>query len=166
MKTPDDLLDELCYLIFSQINYYLSRRMTPDLTVQTIIEFTPDCLDDLITLGIKGLILDLDDTLRFKGQEISLLNKGWLAMARKRLKVIILSNGYCSKTNKYLQEEGISYIGMAYKPFKKSYQRALKSLDLTPDEVMMIGDDYFSDIYGGKRNNLKTALVLKRKNNT
>ena len=29
-------------------------------------------------------------------------------------------------------------------------------------KVLMVGDDYFSDIYGGKRSNLGTVLVRKK----
>ena len=51
----------------------------------------------------------------------------------------------------------IAYLGLAYKPWKRSFQRALKPLLLSPSEVLMVGDDYFSDIYGGKRSNLGTV---------
>lgn len=36
------------------------------------------------------------------------------------------------------------------------------SLLLSPSEVLMVGDDYFSDIYGSKRSNLGTVLVRKK----
>ena len=42
---------------------------------------------------------------------------------------------------------------------KKSFIKACEKLELTPDKVMVIGDSLFGDIYGGKRNNMKTALV-------
>ena len=32
-------------------------------------------------------------------------------------------------------------------------------MKLSPDKVIVIGDSLVSDIYGGKRNNMKTALV-------
>ena len=35
----------------------------------------------------------------------------------------------------------------------------MDKLELNDTEVFMIGDDYFSDIYGGSRNKLKTILV-------
>lgn len=31
--------------------------------------------------------------------------------------------------------------------------------DLSPNKVMTIGDSLFDDIYVGKRNNMKTALI-------
>ena len=35
----------------------------------------------------------------------------------------------------------------------------MDKLELNDPEVFMIGDDYFSDIYGGSRKKLKTILV-------
>ena len=32
-------------------------------------------------------------------------------------------------------------------------------MNLRPDKVMTIGDSLFDDVYGGKRNNMKTALI-------
>lgn len=83
-------------------------------------------------------------------------------MAKRKLKIIILSNGYCASTEKYLKSMDIAYLGLAYKPWKRNFQRALKSLLLSPSEVLMVGDDYFSYIYGGKRSNLGTVLVRKK----
>ena len=30
---------------------------------------------------------------------------------------------------------------------------------VSPEHVLMVGDNLFDDIYGGKRNNMKTALI-------
>lgn len=162
MNLSSDLLNKFCYYVFNLINYYLSKKITPDLLIDDIKELSSDCLDDLISIGIKGLILDLDETLRFNQEEIPTYNKEWLFMAKRKLKIIILSNGYCASTEKYLKSMDIAYLGLAYKPWKRSFQRALKSLLLSPSEVLMVGDDYFSDIYGGKRSNLGTVLVRKK----
>ena len=63
---------------------------------------------------------------------------------------------------KYLKNIGINYIGLAYKPLKSSFKKALHDLNLGPDEVFMIDDDYFSNIYGGNRNKLRTVLINKK----
>lgn len=34
-------------------------------------------------------------------------------------------------------------------------------MNLSPDKVMTVGDSLFDDVYGGKKNNMKTALVKK-----
>lgn len=155
----DKLIDKFCDIIFSIINYYISKNLNPDLTISDIKELSGDNLDDLKTNGIKGLIIDLDETLRFDKKDIPMCNKEWLQMAKTKLKIVVLSNGYCPNTEKYLKEIGIDYISLAYKTLKKSFKKAITDLNLAPDEIFMIGDDYFSDIYGGSRNKLKTILV-------
>lgn len=155
----DKLIDKFCDIIFSFINYYISKNLNPDLTISDIKELSSDNLDDLKTNGIKGLIIDLDETLHFDKKDIPMCNKEWLQMAKTKLKIVVLSNGYCPNTEKYLKKIGIDYISLAYKPLKKSFKKAITDLNLAPDEIFMIGDDYFSDIYGGSRNKLKTILV-------
>ncbi len=63
MNLSSDLLDKFCDYVFNLIKYYLSKKITPDLLIDDIKELSSDCLDDLISIGIKGLILDLDETL-------------------------------------------------------------------------------------------------------
>lgn len=63
MNLSSDLLDKFCYYVFNLINYYLSKKITFVLLFDDIEELSSDCLDDLISIGIKGLILDLDETL-------------------------------------------------------------------------------------------------------
>ncbi len=63
---------------------------------------------------------------------------------------------------KYLKNIGINYIGLAYKPLKSSFKKAFYDLNLGPEEVFMIDDDYFSDIYGGNRNKLRTVPINKK----
>ena len=106
-----------------------------------------------------GIILDVDETLRKELKDIPKCNKEWIESVKGKLKIIILSNGRDSEIKQYFEDNGIDYIGFANKPLKKSFIKACEKLELTPDKVMVIGDSLFGDIYGGKRNNMKTALV-------
>lgn len=158
----DKLVADFCNIVFDLINYYLSKNIEPDLTVRDIKELSSDTIDDLIMNGIKGLIIDLDETLRFDKEDITKVNQEWLQMAKSKLKIVVLSNGYWENTKKYLKNIGINYIGLAYKLSKSSFKKALQDLNLGPDEVFIIGDYYFSDIYGSSRNKLRTVLINKK----
>ena len=57
------------------------------------------------------------------------------------------------------KEKGIDYIGFAHKPLKKNFLKACEKMNLSPDKIMTIGDSLFDDVYGGKKNNMKTVLV-------
>ncbi len=54
--------------------------------------------------GIKGLIIDLDETLRFAKENITKVNQEWLQMAKSKLKIVVLSNGYCQNTKEVSKE--------------------------------------------------------------
>ncbi|MSQ32141.1 MAG: HAD family hydrolase [Dehalococcoidia bacterium] len=43
------------------------------------------------------------------------------------------------------------------KPDRRFFQSILKSLDKSPEECVMVGDDYFNDISGAKRSGIHTV---------
>ena len=146
--------------ILDLVNYVLSKVINPDITVENVNQLTSEEIDKLKQeYGIEGIILDVDKTLRKELKDIPKCNKEWIESVKGKLKIIILSNGRDSEIKQYFEDNGIDYIGFANKPLKKSFIKACEKLELTPDKVMVIGDSLFGDIYGGKRNNMKTALV-------
>ena len=54
--------------------------------------------------GIKGLIIDLDETLPFTKEDITKINQKWLQMAKNKLKIVVLSNGYWQNTKEVSKE--------------------------------------------------------------
>ena len=142
------------------VHYVLSKVIKPDITLEKINELDSNVIDKLKQqYGIEGIILDVDETLRKEMKDIPKCNKEWIKSLKGKLKVIIVSNGKDKKIEQYFEENGIDYIGFAHKPLKKNFLKACEKMNLSPDKVMTIGDSLFDDIYGGKRNNMKTALV-------
>lgn len=154
------LEDRIIDWFFSKVNIAMSKVIKPDMKVDNV-----GCLnrEEIKALkekyGIKGVILDIDETLRHDMGEIPDVNKEWIDMIKEELKVIIVSNGVDKKIERYFELLGIDYIGFAHKPLKKNFRKACEKLDLEPEEILVIGDDTFSDIYGGRRNNMKTVQV-------
>lgn len=146
--------------IFSLITRIIALKTSPDIAVNTINELTEEQIDKLkIEKGIEGILLDLDETLRKEMQEIPTCNQEWLDMIKTKFKVIIVSNGSDKKMQEFFKLKGIDYIGIARKPFKKNFRKACQMMNLEPEKVMVIGDDLFSDIYGGKRMGMSTIQV-------
>lgn len=157
MKPLEDIVAEK---LLDLVQYVLSKFIKPDITIGKVSELNPETIDKLKQeYGIEAVILDIDETLRKEMKDIPKCNKEWLDSLEGKLKVIILSNGRDYKIEKYFQEKGIDYIGFAHKPLKKNFLKACEKMQVSPDKVMAIGDRIFDDIYGGKRNNMKTALV-------
>lgn len=111
--------------------------------------------------GIEAIILDVDKTLRADMQSIPKVNQDWLESLNGKVKMIILSNGVDKDIEQYFAERGIDYIGFACKPFKRNFVKACKKLNIKPENIMVVGDSLFGDIYGGKKNKIKTVLVRK-----
>lgn len=151
--------DRIADKIFESINYLLSFRIKPDMTIDKVGDLKLEDIRRLKEQGIKGVILDVDETLRTNMGSIPKCNQEWLDVLKSELKVIIVSNGVDDKIQKYFDAKGIDYIGFAHKPFKRNFNKACQKLGLRAEEMMIIGDDLFSDIYGGKRNNMRTVMV-------
>lgn len=159
MKT---LEEKVADKIFDLVNYILSRIIKPDITLDNVTQLTEEEIGKIKQqYGIQGIILDVDETLRRDMKSIPQTNQDWIESLRGKIKIIILSNGIDKEIERYFNEKGIDYIGFACKPIKKNFLKACEKMNLNPDEVLVIGDSLFDDIYGGKRNNMKTALVKK-----
>lgn len=157
MKTLDELIVDK---ILDLLHYVLSKFIKPDITLEKINELDSSAIDQLKQqYGIEGIILDVDETLRKEMRDIPKCNKEWIESLKGKLKIIILSNGKDKMIEQYFQENGIDYIGFAHKPLKRNFLKACEKMNLSPDKVMTIGDSLFDDVYGGKKNNMKTALV-------
>ena len=147
-------------IIFEGVNRFLCRLIHADKEVESVTELTSSEIDKLIDYyGIKGVILDVDETLRFNMKQVPTENDKWLDMLKDKLKVVVLSNGVDKNIETYLKEKGIIYISFALKPLKKNFIKARELLSLPSSAIAVIGDDILSDIYGGKRNNMVTIKI-------
>lgn len=157
MKPIENIIADKIYQLINQV---LSRIIKPDITVEQVTQLTEEKITEIKReYGIEGIILDVDETLRKKMKPISESSKKWIEAIQKQLKVIVVSNGLDSKVREYLKTQGIEYIGLANKPLKGSFTKACKKLDTSPEKVLVVGDSLVSDILGGRRSNMKTALV-------
>lgn len=154
-------LDEMvANKIMDLINYILSKIIKPDIMVDKVTQLNEEEIEKIKQkYGIEGIVLDVDDTLRKNMKSIPKANKDWIESLRGKIKIIIVSNGKDKNIEKYFKEKDIDYIGFAHKPLKRNFLKACQKMNLTPDKVLAVGDSLFDDIYGGKRNNMKTALV-------
>ena len=163
MKTLEDLVAEkLCDLV----HYALSKIIKPDMTLNKVNELDIQAIEKMKQqYGIEAIILDVDDTLRKEMKDIPKCNKEWIEGLKGKIKIMIVSNGVDRDIEKYFKENGIDYIGFACKPLKKNFIKACEKMNVNPESVLMVGDSLFDDIYGGKRNKMKTALVKEVEDN-
>lgn len=163
MKTLDELVADK---ILDLMHYVLSKFIKPDMTLNKVNELDVQAIEKLKQqYGIEAIILDVDDTLRKEMKDIPKVNKEGIEDLKDKIKIMIVSNGIDKDIEKYFDENGIDYIGFACKPLKKNFVKACEKMNVNPERVLMVGNSLFDDIYGGKRNKMKTALVKEVEDN-
>lgn len=111
--------------------------------------------------NIKGIIVDLDNTLVAWGKkEVSQRVIDWVKEAKKlELKICIVSNTNSKRVAELAKIFDIPYHSKYFKPFSIAFNNGLKILDTKKSETAVIGDQIFTDIWGGNRLKLLTILV-------
>lgn len=110
---------------------------------------------------IKLIIFDMDNTLVDNKYTYTEELKEWMQHIKdKGIKLYILSNSPMEKKVKRISNElGIKYIYNAKKPFLKGFKAVVENSKVKKKNVMMIGDQLFTDVWGGNRFGIKTILV-------
>jgi len=111
--------------------------------------------------GVAGIICDLDNTL--VGARVHAATpelRAWLERVRSLgFKVIIVSNNRRARVSRFAEPLGIPYICSARKPVRASFRKALALLGLSPEQVVVIGDQLLTDVLGARRTGLRVILV-------
>ncbi len=134
------------------------RALLPDLVVNRVQDID---LTRLYRQGIRGLLIDLDNTLvPWDRASIGPDVAQWLQSVQSQgFSVCFVSNGMPERVAKFSADVGIPAVGRAVKPRKTPFRRALKLLGLTSDQCAVIGDQLFTDVLGGNRMGMLTVLI-------
>jgi len=140
----------------------LLKNLYPRMYVSSILEITPDLLK---SLGLKGVIFDLDNTIvrRDSVNAPPEVLKLILEMREAGFKMGIVSNNSRKRVGAIAAEMDIPYVHRAVKPLVGPFRRALKLLNTDPWETALVGDQIFTDILGGNMTGLYTILVVPMK---
>lgn len=132
--------------------------LLPRLYVDSIEEITADVLEKN---GIKGLILDIDNTLvpnHVADADDNVLE--WTdAMKAAGFKLCIVSNGARKRVARFNEKLGLFAVHRAMKPAKRAFLKAGMVMGLESRQIAVVGDQIFTDVYGGNRAGMFTILV-------
>jgi len=111
--------------------------------------------------NIKGLIFDVDNTIAAMGKGITEGSYKWIKEAKELgYKICILSNSInIKKVRKIMTDLDVLGLCFAKKPNTNGFEMALNLLDLKKDEVVMVGDQIFTDVLGANKFGIKSILV-------
>lgn len=118
-------------------------------------------LELLNKYNIKGLILDVDNTLINLDRKMPEGVSDWAKNLKNNgLKICILSNSNkIDKVGAVAKILNVPYIFFGKKPLKSGFLRAKDILKLDNENIAVVGDQIFTDIIGANRCNMFSILV-------
>lgn len=130
----------------------------PTWMVESIYQITPKQLEKN---NIKAVLTDLDNTLiawdNPEATEESIL---WIErMKEAGIPVVIMSNNSGDRVSKVAEFLSVDYIPRSMKPSRRGFRQALTRLDLSKEEVLMVGDQVLTDVLGANRYGVQSVLV-------
>ena len=132
----------------------------PDYYFDTVYQVSPEML---AKNGIKGIILDIDNTLvPYEIPTPTPENEAWLrSMWDASIKTAFVSNNHKQRVELYNEKLGCPAFYDSGKPMKKACNRALEALGLEAKECAIIGDQVFTDVVAGRNAHLGMAILVK-----
>ena len=134
-------------------------NLTPTYQFTVLSDITIEWLKDR---EVKGLILDLDNTIISEDDRyLSPQVETWLRHVKgSGIQVFLVSNGKRQARFLYWKERlHLPGFHRAKKPFKVGFQRAMRSMNLRPHEVIVIGDSFHTDVLGAKISQLRSIQI-------
>ncbi|MCR4794627.1 MAG: YqeG family HAD IIIA-type phosphatase [Ruminococcus sp.] len=129
-----------------------------DFAFRRTVDITPEFLEKH---GIRGLILDVDNTLTTHDNPVpaeGIVN--WLdCMKKNGIKLIIVSNNHAERVRKFADPLGLDFVSDGGKPLKRGYTAAMKKMGLSASETAAVGDQLFTDVWGANFAKVKMLYV-------
>lgn len=139
----------------------LLKNFYPKYTFEKVEDIPYDLIN---REGIRLILMDMDNTLiDSKGKFSKELRKWIKDIKSKGIILYIVSNSFSEKTVKRISKElGVKYFYKASKPSTKGFRKVCEKFpEISKKEILMIGDQLFTDIWGGNRFNINTILVRR-----
>ena len=132
--------------------------LIPDLILDSVSKIDIGLLS---YLGIRGLILDVDNTLSPPHQKLptSDIIQWFHLMHQGGIKMVIVSNNNRKRVAFFAKDLGIEYIPFGLKPLPFAVLTAVKRMGIAKSEAVVIGDQIFTDILAANLAGIKTILV-------
>jgi len=130
----------------------------PDLYVDSVVRISPS---ELAGRGIKGLIIDIDNTVVEWGKDdLTPEIVDWFGAVRAEgIQVCFVSNNSQKRVENLAGRLGLPAFCKARKPSRKAFRCAMSLMGTNETETAVVGDQIFTDVLGGNRLGLFTILV-------
>ena len=155
-------------MVIKMITWFIPyKNIIPDDYVSSIFDID---YNKLYSNGKRLILTDLDNTLiSYKATEpTDELYKWKSELEGMGFEIIIVSNSGKKRVKHFANMLGIKYVNLSTKPLKSGFKKALKiaSTKYKKEEVVVLGDQLLTDVYGAKRMKLSMVLVKAIDNKT
>jgi len=133
----------------------------PDLRFATVEQIG---VETLASRGITGVLADLDGTLvGDHQQDVAGSVTAWVdGLRASGIDVCIVSNSGPARVAPLAAVLDVPYVAHAAKPLRRGIDAGLRALARPANDVALVGDQLFTDVWGGRRSRLLTILVAPR----
>lgn len=123
-----------------------------------VTEITPEVLEQR---GIRGLLLDVDNTLTTYGStELAEGVPEWLeTMKRAGVALTVVSNAVDRRVAPFAAALGLRHISLSCKPSPLGFWRAARRIGLPLRQCAAVGDQIFTDWFGTKFSGVSCFLL-------
>ena len=133
------------------------KRYYPNEYVEDVFSIN---YEGLYQKGYRAILFDIDNTLVAHGadstEEVDELFRRIHSIG---LKTLLLSNNNEKRIERFNRNIHTVYIQEAGKPDPACYLKAVEMLGVTKEETVVVGDQFFTDIYGANRAGIASILV-------
>lgn len=112
-------------------------------------------------LKVKDLLVDVDNTLAMHGSNEPAENVlDWIdLMKSNRYNVIAISNNFKDRVSSFAKKLDIPYVSFSVKPLPFGIMKARRIIRAKKEEMILIGDQIFTDILGANIYGIKSILL-------
>lgn len=140
--------------------------LIPDRCFLTFDRLTPAFLKKR---GIKGLILDIDNTIvPYEEKEPGTVALDWFKrMEEAGIRIAFVSNNNSQRVSEFNAVLGYPHYPDSKKPFGKNIRRAMRAMGTNRKNTALMGDQIFTDVLAARMAGLcRTFLVPPIKDRT
>lgn len=134
-------------------------RLIPDKILPSVGDITPEML---IGEDVKGLVLDIDNTLA--PRHVALPDESiikWIkSMKKAGTKLYIISNNRTNRVTKFAKALGLPFRCNGLKPFPRAFHLAVREMGIDARYIVAVGDQIYTDVMGAHAAGIRAWLVM------
>jgi HAD superfamily phosphatase (TIGR01668 family) len=132
--------------------------LLPTVALKQVTDITIELLQ---SMGARAIFLDVDNTLARHGSQIPFEGAvAWTHRVREEgIEIIIISNNLKSRVAPFAKQFDLPFVCFAQKPFPLGMPYAKKLLGRSAKEIVVVGDQIFTDVLGANLAGMKSILL-------